>query len=406
MANNIFTLKNGIRVVHVPASGQVCYCGLIVNTGSRDEADDEYGMAHFVEHVVFKGTTHRKAYHILSRLDEVGGELNAYTTKEETAVHASFLERDFERASELIADMVFCSTFPERELAKEKEVIADEISSYRDTPSEMIFDEFEEQIFSSPALGHNILGSVESLSAFDADSVRRFMKRQYNTDQMVFSVWGNLDWNRVLRVARKYYEPVEENKRTCKRTPAGSYRLSSVTQNLNTNQCHVVLGGMAPDAYSPDRLPMYMLSNMLGGPCMNSRLSLLLREKNGIAYNVETSYTPFVDTGLFTIYFGTDAENLDRSLRIVNKELRLLCSQPLTEGRLSRLKRQFFGQLMMSADNGESQMLSTGRGVLLYNAIDDPVEVQRRIEAVTAADIMAVARRTIDPDVLSRRIYL
>lgn len=405
MAYNIHTLPSGIRVVHVPTNGEVCYCGLIVNCGSRDELDSEHGMAHFIEHTIFKGTTHRRAFHILSRLDEVGGELNAYTTKEETTVHAAFLRRDFERAAELIADMLFCSTFPERELAKEKEVIADEIASYKDTPSEMIFDEFEEQIFNGHALAHNILGTAESLAAFDAQSVRQFMHRCHNTDQMVLSVLGSMPWAQVVRTAEKYFGSIAVNPRQYKRQGIGAYQPTTVSRRRDTHQGHIVMGNIAPDAFDNRRIAMFMLSNLLGGPCMNSRLSLVLRERNGIAYNVETAYTPFTDTGLFTIYFGTDVANIDRSLRIVNREMQRLCDEPLSAVQLRKAKRQIIGQMRMSADNGESQMLSVGRSVMLYGTADDIEESCRLIESVSADEIQQVAQQVINPERLSSLIY-
>ncbi len=405
MTVNIHRLKNGIWVVHTPASGVVCHCGLVVNTGSRDERDDEHGMAHFIEHVVFKGTKHRRAFHILSRLDEVGGELNAYTTKEETVVHASFLARDFQRAADLIADMVFHSVFPERELAKEKEVIADEISSYRDTPSEMIFDDFEEQLFRGSPLAHNILGSVESISSFNAQRAHEFMQRNYHTDQMAFSVCGNLPFNVVVRVAEKYFGDIAPNLRQCQRANAVAAEPQRVKVNKGTHQCHIVMGTTAPSCFQPLRLPVFLLNNMLGGPCMNSRLSILLRERNGIAYNVETAYTPWTDTGLFTLYFGTDAANLSRSLRIVERELQTLCTKSLTDSRLQRIKRQCIGQLMMSTENGESQMLSSGRSVILYGLVDDIDLIVKKIEAVTAAEMLEAANLVVAPERLSQLIY-
>lgn len=406
MAYKVHVLNNGIRVVHIPTSSYVCYCGLIVNVGSRDELEDEYGMAHFIEHTIFKGTRKRKAYHILSRLDEVGGELNAYTTKEETTVHASFLAHDFERATELIADMVFNSVFPERELEKEKVVIADEIASYKDTPSESIFDEFEEQLFASPALGHNILGSVDSIASFDESKIRRFMKRCYNTDQMVFSVLGNISEDKVLRMAEKYFGQMETNRRAFTRSI--SHKEFVVAHNRidkETYQGHVLLGGEAPGIFDDDKLHMSVLNNVLGGPCMNSRLSLLLRERNGIGYNVETNYTSFSDTGLFTIYYGTDATNIERSLRIVKRELERVCSVPFTELQMNKIKRQLSGQLLMTTVNGESQMLSVGRSALFFDVVDDIDEIVGRIKETTADDIFRVANKYINPQRLSSLIY-
>lgn len=382
----------------------MCYCGLIVNVGSRDERESEYGMAHFIEHTIFKGTAKRRAFHILNRIDEVGGELNAYTTKEETVVHATFLKRDFDRAAELISDMVFNSTFPERELAKEKEVILDEISSYNDTPSELIFDDFDDVVFNKE-FGHNVLGDSERLATFDGTMVRDFMRRNYNTDQMVLSVLGSMTWKEVVRIAEKYYGCIAQNKRQWTREkPVGRERTRQRIVK-NTSQGHVVMGGIAPNAFDKKRLPMYMLNNMIGGPCMNSRLNIILRERNGIAYNVETEYNPYYDTGLFSLYFGTDAENLERSIRIVNKELARICMKPLTEIQLKKLKRQMSGQLMLSADNGEDQMLSIGRSVLLYGQADDIETSCKNIETVSAKELLDVANEVVHPERLSILIY-
>lgn len=398
-------LPNGIRIVHIPASGSVAYCGLIVNAGSRDEQKDECGLAHFIEHVVFKGTAKRRARHILCRLDEVGGELNAFTTKEDTTIHASFLTEYFERAAELIFDMVFHSIFPEKELEREKEVIADEITSYKDTPSELIYDEFEEQIFPTDPLGHNILGTRRSIATFDGESARRFMARNYNTDQMVFSVYGSMSFDKVIRIARKYFGTVPENRRTASRRTTPAYAPTHVSKHKATHQGHVVLGNVAFDNNDPQRLTMHLLSNMLGGPCMNSRLSMLLREKNGIAYNVETSYTPYCGTGVFTIYFGTDADNIERSLALVDHELTSLCQKRLSATALHRAQRQMTGQLMMSTDNGENQMLSIGKGVLLYDHVDPIADVCRKVTTITPADVLEVANRAIDPRQMSSLIF-
>jgi predicted Zn-dependent peptidase len=406
VAYKVHILSNGIRVIHVPTDSCVCYCGLIINAGSRDELDDEHGMAHFIEHVVFKGTTKRKAFDILNRLDEVGGDLNAYTTKEETSIHAAFLSKYFERATELIADMVFNSTFPARELDKEKIVIADEIASYKDSPSESIFDEFEECFFNASSLGHNILGSVESISNFDESRVRAFMQRCYNTDEMVFSVYGNIKEDKVLRMAEKYFGHVRPNMRTFKRSFVKE-SVVSIHSNINkeTYQGHVLLGGLAPSVFDEDKLCMSVLSNMLGGSCMNSRLSLLLRERNGIGYNVETNFMPFHDTGLFTIYYGTDSSNIERSLRIVNRELDKICSMKFSPTQLKKVIRQISGQLYMSSVSGESQMLSVGRSALFFDSVDDVDDIVRRLETITSDKLLEVAGRYIAPKSLSSMIY-
>ncbi|MBR6251882.1 MAG: insulinase family protein [Bacteroidales bacterium] len=401
----IHTLANGIRVVFTPIKGDVGYCGIIVGAGSRNEKPEEYGIAHFIEHTIFKGTKKRSAYAILNRLDSVGGELNAYTTKEETTVHAAFLLRDFERAAELLADMLFNSTFPQRELNREKDVIADEILSYADTPSEAIFDDFEEMVFSGSSLAHNILGTTELLATFDGEAAQRFMHRNYTTDRIVFSVMGDFHEAEVLRVAEKYLGSqakklaVEQGKSVAVYTP------SNKVIERDTHQCHVVIGSRAPSCFDEDKLATSMVASYLGGDTMNARLSMLLRERAGIGYNVSAEYTSFADIGLFTIYFGTDSSSLNRALRIVKKEIERLRSVPFTEVQLARFKRQFIGQLLMSSVDNEENMLSAGRSVLLYGRVVPTDEICRRIEAVGPADLLRAAQALFDPERISQLIY-
>ncbi len=402
----IHTLANGIRVVFTPIKGDVGYCGIIVGAGSRNEKPDEYGMAHFIEHTIFKGTKKRSAYAILNRLDSVGGELNAYTTKEETTVHAAFLLRDFERAAELLADMLFNSTFPSRELNREKDVIADEILSYADTPSEAIFDDFEEMVFGGSSLAHNILGTTELLASFDGDAARSFMKRNYTTDRIVFSVMGDFHEAEVIRVAEKYIGCQEENlSRSPRDNKSAIYTPNSKVVERDTHQCHVVMGCRAPSNYDADKLATSMIASYLGGDTMNARLSMLLRERAGIGYNVSAEYTAFVDIGLFTIYFGTDSSSLNRALRIVNKEIERMRTEPFTQVQLARFKRQFIGQLLMSSIDNEENMLSAGRSVLLYNRVVPTEEICRRIEAVEPADLLRAAQTLFNPDGMSQLIY-
>ena len=407
MSYQISELPNGIKVVYVPTQGPVCHCGLVINAGTRDERPDQHGLAHFVEHTVFKGTRKRSAWQILNRMDEVGGELNAYTTKEETAVHASFLHEHFERAVELIADMVFCSTFPEKELNKEREVIIDEIGSYRDNPSEQIFDDFEERAFAGGALGHNILGTPESVSAFTGANALEFCAANHLTSQMAFSVCGDMGWDRVWRLAQKWLSGYDRGPaRQGHRVRQEGFALFNETISKDTAQGHVLMGSKAPDCRSDDRLAMFVISNMLGGRCMNSRLSVALRERNGIAYNVETNYTSFDDTGLFSIYFGTDNANIGRSLKIVRRELDKLCQSPIKETTFHRLMRQYTGQLMMSADDGEGLMLGAGRAALVYGeaATLDEMRVHL-LEHVSPEDVLRVARQVLAKENISTLIY-
>jgi predicted Zn-dependent peptidase len=326
------TLSNGIRLIHRPVNANVAHCGIILNTGSRDEQEDEWGIAHFIEHVVFKGTTKRKAYHILSRMEDVGGELNAYTTKEETCIYTTFLDKDYKRALELISDITFNSVFPEKELEKEKEVILDEINSYKDSPSELIFDDFEELLFKKDPIGRNILGTPKHIKAFKRDDILKFISNNYHTDQMVISSVGNIPFKKLVKMVEKYFGEIPENIRTEKRQKPNFYKPRTQTLIKNTYQRHCVLGNVAYDLNDDKRIPLSLLTNILGGPGMNSRLNLSLREKHGLAYNIESNYTPYVDTGVFSIYFGTDKGYLDKCLSLIDKELNLLCTKKLGVG--------------------------------------------------------------------------
>ncbi len=405
MEYQIHTLNNGIRLVHCFNPGPVAHCGIIINTGSRDEQDHERGLAHFIEHVFFKGTKKRRAYHILGRLDDVGGELNAYTTKEETCIHASFLTGDFQRALELVFDITFHSVFPEKELEKEKEVIVDEINSYKDNPSELIFDEFEELLFPNDPMGYNILGTPEHLQSFTRGHVEEFIRNNYHTDQMVFCSAGNIPFKRVVALCEKYFGSVAANYRQSQRAAVVPYRVERRTVVKDTHQCHVVMGNVAYDYHHPKRLGLHLLNNILGGPGMNSRLNMVLRERNGIAYNVESSYSPCHGTGVFTVYFGTDAENLDRSMGLINKELLKFCQVPLSLVQLHKAVRQFKGQIVIGAESLENQMLSVGKSLLIYNKVDSIEEVCKKIDQISAVDLQEIANEVFDPAKLSMLIY-
>lgn len=400
-----YTLRNGIRIIHRQDKSPVAYCGLIINTGSRDEKPEEHGMAHFIEHVIFKGTKKRKAYHVLSRLDDVGGELNAYTTKEETCIYAAFLKQDYERAIELIHDITFNSTFPQKELAKEKEVILDEINSYKDSPAELIYDEFEEMLFKNDPMGRNILGTEDKLKAFDEQMIRQFMSSNYNTDQMVFCSVGNISFKKVVHWAEKYLGTVEENLRDFDRSDVNVYVPESQTIDKETHQCHVLIGNIAYDYTHDKRLHLHLLNNLLGGPGMNSRLSMALREKNGIAYNVESSYAPYYGTGVFNIYFGTDEENLIRSFNIIDRELKILRDKSLGALQLHKAIRQLKGQMAISSDNRENLMLSMGKSYMLYDHVDSLDTIYKKIESIKSVDILEVANEVLDPKKLSYLIY-
>ena len=399
------TLENGIRIIHKPVRSVVGHCGIIINAGSRDEKENEHGIAHFIEHVIFKGTQKRKAYHILSRLDDVGGELNAYTTKEETCIYSSFLIQDFERAAELITDITFNSVFPKKEIEKEKEVIIDEINSYKDNPSELIFDEFEEVIFRDHPMGRNILGTPELLKSFTKNDIIRFINNNYHTDQIVFCSVGNITPKKIDKIVEKYLGILPGNRRSHERKPVDSYEPQTKIISRDTYQSHVMIGSPAYSFQHKDRLGLNLLNNLLGGPGMNSRLNLSLREKNGIAYNIESVYTPYDGTGVFSIYYGTDEENLDRSLNIVHKELKKLREKPLGILQLSKAVKQLKGQIAISTDNKENLMLGIGKSYLLYDKVDSLEIIYKKIDRITAKDLQRIANEILDEKDLSTLIY-
>ena len=350
MEYNIYSLPNGIRLIHKPVSSLIAHVGLFINAGSRDETAKEHGLAHYIEHAIFKGTKKRKSYHIISRLEDVGGELNAYTTKEETCIHASFLLDDTERAIELISDIAFNSTFPEKEIEKEKDVIIDEINSYKDNPSEQIFDDFESMLFSADPLGRCILGTPDTVRSFTRNDICNFIKKHYNTNQIVLCYVGNIDSKKLVRYFIKYFEGIEKS---FKSTDRPAVLLNSTTNKIeikNTFQAHCIIGTTAYSFKDDKRIALHLLSNYLGGPGMNSKLNMSLRERHGCTYNIESSYTPYIDAGTFMIYFGTDKENLDKCLSLTFKELDLLKKNKLGEIQLSKAKKQLMGQLAIASE--------------------------------------------------------
>lgn len=406
MEYQIHTLPNGLRLIHQPSQSHVAYCAVILNTGSRDELDSEHGMTHFIEHLIFKGTGKRKAYHILSRLEDVGGEVDAYTTKEEMCVYAAFMAKHYERAVELLSDIVFNPTFPEKEMQREREVISDEINSYRDSPAEQIFDDFEDLVFNGHPLGRNILGTTDSLDQMTRDSLFGFLRRTRNTDQIVICSVGNIDFDKLVKFFEKHCSHIEPNLRGWKRPGFKNYKARTLVSERGTHQAHCVLGTVAYDFKSRKRLPLLLLNNLLAGPGMNSRLNLLLREKHGLVYTVESAYTPYFDTGAFTLYFGTDKENLKKATRLILGEFERICDKPLGKDQLRRAKQQMIGQIAISLENPEILMLSLGKSYLMYNKVDSLDTVSKRIESISSEDILAVAREVLEPSKFSYLTYL
>lgn len=399
-----FELPNGIRCIHRQVKSAVSYCGLIVNTGSRDEQPSEYGMAHFIEHSIFKGTKKRKAFHINNRLENLGGELNAYTTKEETVVHATTLKSDFPKAAELIADIVFNSTFPQKEIDKEKEIIVDEINSYKDTPSERIYDDYEDLLFKGSALGHNILGYKRNLMKFRTEDILKFQQRTYNTDKMVFASIGHTSERQFREVCERYFAPVPENRRQFERTTVPPAEIFCDTLHRSTFQAHCILGNRAYNSSDKRRIPLSLLINMLGGASANSILNTAIREKNGFSYNIEANYTPFSDTGLATIYFGTDKDKIEKCIELIQIELQKIISGQLTNRQLSIAKKQFTGQLYIGTESNEGNMLSAAKSYLIYNHVDSMADIAKRIDEIKKEEITEVAGEVFGSQ-LSTLIY-
>jgi predicted Zn-dependent peptidase len=400
------TLPNGLRIIHQPSASSVAYCGFAIDAGTRDEREGEHGMAHFVEHLLFKGTQKRKAWHILNRMENVGGDLNAYTNKEETVVYSAFLTEHFGRAVELLADIVFRSTFPQREVDKEVEVIIDEIQSYEDTPSELIFDDFEDLLFRGHPLGHNILGSPELLRGFSGADALAFVQRYYHPANMVFFVWGNIPFKQVVRQVERYAGEVPAGERMEGRTPPPLYIPEKMVVNKETHQAHVLMGRCSYAAGDERRTALYLLNNMLGGPGMNSLLNVSLRERRGLVYNVESNLTSYTDTGVFSIYFGSDPDDVEMCLKLVRKELRRLCERRLSAVQLAAARKQLIGQIGVASDNNENNALGMGKHFLHYNRYEQPEEIFRRIEALTPDTLWEVANEMLGEAGLSELKYM
>ena len=405
MQYNIHTLSNGLRIIHEPSSSKVAYCGFAVDAGTRDEAENEQGMAHFVEHLIFKGTRKRKAWHILNRMENVGGDLNAYTNKEETVIYSAFLTEHFGRALELLADIVFHSTFPQNEIEKETEVIIDEIQSYEDTPSELIFDDFEDMIFRNHPLGRNILGRPDLLKKFRSEDAMAFTSRFYQPSNMVFFVLGDFNFQKIVRQVEKLLVDLPLVTVENQRTIPPLYVPEQLVVHKETHQAHVMIGSRGYNAYDDKRTALYLLNNILGGPGMNSRLNVSLRERRGLVYTVESNLTSYTDTGAFCIYFGTDPEDVDTCLKLTYKELKRLRDVKMTSSQLMAAKKQLIGQIGVASDNNENNALGMAKTFLHYNKYESSESVFRRIEALTAEGLLEVANEMFAEEYLSTLIY-
>jgi len=402
---NIATLPNGIHLLHRQKKGEIAHLVLVVGTGSRDERDRENGMAHFIEHTIFKGAKNRKPYHILSCLDNVGGDLNAFTTKEETCLQASFLNCYYSRAMNLLSDIAFEATFPENELEKEKEVVIDEINSYLDLPSEEIFDVFEETVFKDHPLGRNILGTAEKVKGFSRNDILAFKEANYSTDNMVLATIGDISFKDFERMAKKFLGVYPAHLVPNRRTPFFSYQPRKVELKRNNHLSHCMIGGLAPEFSHEKKRVMVLLNNILGGPAMNSRLSLNIREKYGFAYTIESQYNAYSDTGLFSVYMGVDPDSLDKAVGLVYKELDKLRNQKMGTMQLHHAKQQLVGQLALGRESGMSELLAVTRSLLMGEPIESIPDIIHSIEVITESQLMEEANLVFDRDKLSTLIF-
>jgi predicted Zn-dependent peptidase len=402
-----FELSNGIKVIlNEEKNADVSHCGLFINVGSRHENDDELGLAHFIEHCIFKGTTKRKAYHILNRMETVGGEINAYTTKEETCIYTSFLATHYERAIELIADISLNSTFPEKEIEKEKEVVLDEINSYLEDPYELIFDEFEEKIFNNHPVGRPILGSKKLIKKFKKEQLVNFVNKHYTTDNLFFSFSGNISAKKLKYTLEKHFSNVSNTSTIVKPVIEPNYSKFTISDKKKNYQTHAVIGTPAYSASHENRRGLILLNNILGGPGMNSRLNMEVREKHGLAYNIESSFNSYSDTGLFSIYFGSDKKNADKTFSLIQKELKKLKEIPLGVNQLHQAKQQLIGQIALGQESKVSIMLAIGKTLMVYNKVDDLSDIFKKIESITAQSLQEIANELFDENKLSTLTYI
>lgn len=402
-----YTFENGLRLMQIPSPTQVAYCGISIDAGTRDEEPGEEGMAHFCEHMMFKGTDKRRAWHIINRMEAVGGDLNAYTNKEETVVYAAFMKEHLERATELIFDIVFHSTFPQHEIDKECEVIVDEIESYNDTPADLIFDRFEDIIYEGNSLGHDILGTAENVRRFRTEDALQFVLRLYRPEKMVFFVLGDVEFEQVKKMVGKRLKDIKSI------IPIEPIRLVSpikrnagiFTEERGTHQAHVMIGRASYGSEDDKRIALYFLNNILGGPGMNSRLNIALREHRGLVYTVESSLTNYTDTSTWAIYFGCDEEDVERCLRTVRQELDKLMNEPMTERQFTGALKQIKGQIGVACDNFENYALDMAKAYLHYNKVEGQKDTIEHLERLTPELLQEVAREVFDEQGLTTLIF-
>ena len=402
MKYNIATLANGLRVIHLPNNSKIAYCGYQIKAGTRNEKPGDEGLAHFCEHVTFKGTQNHTSTAIINKLESVGGDLNAFTNKEDTVFYSAIPVEHFAKAVDVLSDIVFYSIFPQAEIDKEVEVICDEIESYNDSPAELIYDEFENLVFKGHPLGHNILGSADRVRGFATADAMRFTQQYYRPDNAIFFVYGNIDFKRLVKTLEKLTPKQQQERVVDEALVVANGKLPELTiLNHDTHQAHVMIGNRAYSATHPLRIPLYLLNNMLGGPGMNARLNVILRERRGLVYSVESSMVCYGDTGLWSVYFGCDPHDVNRCVRLVKGEFKRLMEKPLPEKTLAAAKRQIKGQLAVACDNNENFAIDFGKSFLHFGDEKDIEKLYQKIDAVTAEQIQQVAKEIFDKDSLA-----
>jgi predicted Zn-dependent peptidase len=404
---HIHTLPNGIRVIHKQVNHtKIAHSGFIMDIGSRDELPQEQGLAHFWEHMAFKGTAKRKSFHIINSLESVGGELNAYTTKEKICFYSSVLDKHFERSFELLTDITFRSIFPEKEIEKERGVILEEMSMYLDTPEDAIVDEFDDVVFSGHPLGNNILGSKESVSGFMKQDFLNFIDRNLSTDTLAFCSVSNWPFEKVVKLAEKYLAGIPTITKHRDRVPFLKYEPKAITIEKSISQAHCVIGCPAYALNDDRRIPFFMLVNILGGPGMNSRLNLAVREKHGLVYTIDANYSTYIDTGLFSIYFGTEKKQLKRTTSLVLKEMKKLREKPLGSLQLHTAKEQLMGQLAMAEESNMGLMMMMGKSILDQGKVEPLNEIFDKIKSINSGHLVDIANDVLREDQLSFLNYV
>lgn len=398
-------LSNGIRLLAVPSISHISHACILIGAGSRDEKPNKSGMAHFIEHLLFKRTEKRNTNQILNRLELIGADLNAYTTKEYTCIHASFLNPYLERSLDLFEDLVFHSLFPEDEMAKETEIILDEIASYQDQPDEAINDDFEDLIFAGHPLGRNILGTSESVKSFTRADIFDFIQTHYHTDQIVIGVSGNYSFKKLIQVVEKLFEKIATSTSKHQRAPLNTYipQIQSFAKPIN--QTHGMIGRPAYAIDSSRKMGLALLNNILGGTGMSSRLNLELREKHGITYNIESNYTPWSDTGIFSIYFGTEADKADKAIRLIHRELTKLREQALSPTQLKQAKQKFNGLIALAEENRMSVLLSMSKNIIDCDRVDSLEEIFTQVDKLTSPELLEIANEIFDQSTLSTLLF-